>query len=106
MSWQLFYFVAMEVTMALIDHLAALGKLHFTDQEKEELRTDLQKMISFVEKLQELDTSGIEPLTHMGFSENALREDEVRHMISREAALLNAPDKDQQFFRVPKVINK
>lgn len=95
----------MEVTDQLIDHLATLSKLSFKAEEKQELKTDLQKMISFVEKLQELDTTGIEPLTHMGSSENALRNDEVKGMISREEALLNAPVKDDKFFKVPKVIN-
>lgn len=96
----------MEVTDQLIDHLASLSKLSFSDSEKAELKTDLQKMISFIEKLQELDTTGIEPLTHMGASLNALREDEVKGMISREEALMNAPVKDNQFFKVPKVINQ
>jgi aspartyl-tRNA(Asn)/glutamyl-tRNA(Gln) amidotransferase subunit C len=95
----------MEVTDQLIDHLAQLSRLSFTEAEKKELKTDLQKMISFVEKLQELDTTGIVPLTHMGSPENALREDEVKGMINREEALLNAPVKDDKFFKVPKVIN-
>lgn len=95
----------MEVTDQLIDHLATLSQLRFTDKEKQELKTDLQKMISFVEKLQEVDTTGIAPLTHMGASDNALREDEIKGMISREDALLNAPVKDERFFKVPKVIN-
>jgi aspartyl-tRNA(Asn)/glutamyl-tRNA(Gln) amidotransferase subunit C len=95
----------MEVTDQLIDHLAQLSRLHFSDTEKQELKSDLQKMISFVEKLQELDTTGIEPAMHMGSTENALREDEVKGMISREEALLNAAVKDEKFFKVPKVIN-
>lgn len=95
----------MEVTDQLIDHLARLSRLSFNMEEKQELKTDLQKMIFFVEKLQELDTTGIEPLTHMGCSANALRKDEVKGMISREEALLNAPLKDDRFFKVPKVIN-
>lgn len=95
----------MEVTDQLIDHLAKLSKLSFNTEEKQELKSDLQKMISFVEKLQELDTTGIEPLTHMGYSDNALRDDVVKGMVSREEAMLNAPVKDDQFFKVPKVIN-
>jgi aspartyl-tRNA(Asn)/glutamyl-tRNA(Gln) amidotransferase subunit C len=95
----------MEVNDQLIDHLAGLSKLSFNETEKAELRTDLQKMISFIGKLQELDTTGIEPLTHMGASMNAMRKDEVKGMVSREEALLNAPVKDRQFFKGPKVIN-
>lgn len=106
MVWrQLFYFVVMEVTDQLIDHLANLSRLTFNAAEKEELRVDLQKMISFVEKLQEIDTTGISPLTHMGSSANALREDKVSGMISREEAFRNAPLQDGLFFKVPKVIN-
>jgi aspartyl-tRNA(Asn)/glutamyl-tRNA(Gln) amidotransferase subunit C len=97
--------LVMEVTDQLIDHLAHLSRLQFSDTEKQELKTDLQKMISFVEKLQEVDTTGIAPLTHMGSSDNALRDDEVKGMISREEVLLNAPVKDHRFFKVPKVIN-
>lgn len=95
----------MEVTDDLIDHLAGLSKLKFSVEEKAELKTDLHKMISFVQKLQELDTTGIEPLTHMGATMNALREDKVQGMISREDAMSNAPVKDENFFKVPKVIN-
>jgi aspartyl-tRNA(Asn)/glutamyl-tRNA(Gln) amidotransferase subunit C len=95
----------MEVSDQLIDHLAQLSRLSFNDVEKQELKVDMQKMISFIEQLQELDTTGISPLTHMGNVENVFREDEVTGMISREEALLNAPEKDDQFFKVPKVIN-
>lgn len=95
----------MEVTDQLIDHLAKLSRLSFNAVEKQELKSDLQQMISFVKKLQEVDTTGIPPLTHMGSSENALRKDEVKGMITREEALLNAPVKDDNFFKVPKVIN-
>jgi len=102
---QLFYFVTMEVTDQLIDHLARLSKLSFNETEKQELKADLQKMISFVDKLQELDTTGVEPLTHMGYSDNALRADVVQGMVGKAEALQNAPVKDEQFFKVPKVIN-
>jgi aspartyl-tRNA(Asn)/glutamyl-tRNA(Gln) amidotransferase subunit C len=60
----------------------------------------------FIEKLNELDTSGVEPLLHMSENQNILREDEVVGMISREMALKNAPLHDGQFFKVPKVIRK
>jgi len=63
-------------------------------------------MIAFVEKLNELDTTGVEPLLHMSDEVNVLREDEVKGSISREEALKNAPLHDEQFFKVPKVIRK
>lgn len=96
----------MEVTTATIDKLAHLARLHFADEEKEAYKADLQNMISFVEKLQEVDTTGVEPLIHMGDSNNALREDIVQGSISREEAMLNSPAKDAQYFKVPKVIRK
>lgn len=100
-----FTLLGMEVTDPLIDHLASLSKLRFTEAERSELKTDMQKMISFIKKLEELDTTGIEPLTHVGTPVNAFRNDEIKGMVSREEALLNAPVKDKQYFRVPKVIN-
>jgi aspartyl-tRNA(Asn)/glutamyl-tRNA(Gln) amidotransferase subunit C len=96
----------MDVTDELIDKLAHLARLKFEDSEKEEIKNDLQKMISFIEKLNELDTSGIEPLLHMSNEVNMLREDEVKGSISQEEALKNGPMHDEQFFKVPKVIRK
>jgi aspartyl-tRNA(Asn)/glutamyl-tRNA(Gln) amidotransferase subunit C len=96
----------MEVNDALVDKLAHLAKLHFNDEQKTEIKDDLQKMIAFVEKLNELDTTGIKPLLHMSDEVNVLREDEVKGSISREKALQNAPLHDGQFFKVPKVIKK
>jgi aspartyl-tRNA(Asn)/glutamyl-tRNA(Gln) amidotransferase subunit C len=89
-----------------VDQLAHLARLSFEPEEKEEIKKDLQKMISFIEKLNEIDTTGIEPLLFMTNEVNVLREDEVEGSISREEGLLNAPVKDGQFFKVPKVIRK
>lgn len=91
---------------ALIDNLAKLSRLQFNDQEKEIIKKDLQRMIEFVDKLQELDTTGVEPLMHMSDSVNVLREDKVQGSISREEALRNAPDSNGVFIKVPKVIEK
>ena len=96
----------MEVNDALIDKLAHLARLKFDVKEREEIKKDLRKMIAFVEKLNELDTTGVEPLLHMSTETNVLREDEVKGSISREEALKNAPQHDEQFFTVPKVIRK
>lgn len=96
----------MEVTDAMIDKLAHLARLKFNAGEKDEIRSDLQKMIAFIEKLSELDTSGVEPLLHMTDEKNILRDDQVKGSVSRELALKNAPDHDDRFFKVPKVIKK
>jgi aspartyl-tRNA(Asn)/glutamyl-tRNA(Gln) amidotransferase subunit C len=96
----------MEVNEALVDRLALLGRLRFTASEKEEIRNDLQRMISFVDKLNELDTEGLEPVLHMSTEVNKLRKDEITGSVSSEEALLNAPGKLNHFFTVPKVIKK
>jgi len=96
----------MEVNDALVDKLALLARLRFDEQEKTAIRDDLQRMIRFVEKLNELDTAGVEPLLHMSEQANRLREDEVKGSISREAGLKNAAVHDDYFFKVPKVIRK
>ncbi|MEO6251808.1 MAG: Asp-tRNA(Asn)/Glu-tRNA(Gln) amidotransferase subunit GatC [Ferruginibacter sp.] len=96
----------MEVNDALVDKLANLARLSFDVSEKAAIKNDLQKMIQFVEKLNELDTTGVEPLLHMSDNVNILRADEVKGSISREAGLKNAATHDEQFFKVPKVIKK
>jgi len=94
------------VNDALVDKLAHLARLKFNDEEKAAIRNDLQKMIGFVEKLNELDTTGVEPLLHMSDHVNVLRNDEVEGSITREEGLKNAALHDDQFFKVPKVIKR
>ena len=94
----------MEVNDEMVDKLAHLAKLKFNDEEKQEIKNDLQRMIAFVEKLNELDLTGVEPMLHMSDEVNVLREDEIKESISREKALKNAPLHDDKFFKVPKVI--
>ena len=96
----------MEVNDALVDKLAHLARLQFDAVEKEAIRNDLQKMIRFVEKLNELDTNGVMPLLHMSDRVNVLREDEVTGSITTEQGLQNAYNHDHAFFKVPKVIKK
>lgn len=96
----------MEVNDDMVDKLANLARLQFMEAEKQSIKTDLQRMIHFVEKLNELDTTGVEPLLHMSDGVNVLREDEVKGSITREEALKNAPLQDGVFFKVPKVIKK
>ena len=96
----------MEINDALVDKLAMLSRLHFNDTEKQEIKSDLDKMIRFIDKLNELDTSKVEPLLHITGNVNILREDIVVQNTSREEALSNSPIVDKQFFKVPKVIKK
>lgn len=96
----------MEVNDELVNKLARLSRLRFDAVEKEGIKNDLQRMIGFVEKLDELDLEGVQPLLHMTDDVNVLREDVVKGSVSREEALKNAPVHDDQFFKVPKVIKK
>ena len=96
----------MEVTTQLIDNLAELARLQFSEAEKAEIKNDLQRMIAFVEKLQEVDTTGTEPLLHMTDAMNAFREDEVKGSMDKKVALANAPGAGTDYFKVPKVIKK
>ncbi len=96
----------MEITNELVDNLANLSKLSFDKDGTIEIRNDLQKMVGFIEQLQNLDTNGVEPLLHMGDAVNILRQDQVKGSIEREDALLNAPLADEAFFKVPTVIKK
>lgn len=96
----------MEVNDQLVEKLAHLSRLQFNESEKAEIKNDLQRMIGFVEKLNELNLDGVEPLMHMSEEVNVLREDEIKGSVSREEALKNAPLHDDQFFKVPKVIKK
>ena len=96
----------MEVTDALVEKIAHLARLDFPEGEKAALKEDLQRMIHFVQKLEELDTTGVAPLLHMSDVVNNLREDEVQGSISTADALKNAPNHNDRFFLVPKVIKK
>ncbi len=96
----------MEINEAMVDKLASLSKLEFNAVEKTELIADLQNMLIFVNQLQSLDTSNVEPLLYITENKNIMRADEVNPEISRADALLNARLKDEQFFKVPKVIKK
>lgn len=96
----------MQVDDALIEKLSRLAMLDFDDAEKADIKADLEKMIGFVDKLKELDTTGIEPLLHITGEVNVLREDIPGGMLPKEEALKNAALHDENFFLVPKVIKK
>jgi aspartyl-tRNA(Asn)/glutamyl-tRNA(Gln) amidotransferase subunit C len=96
----------MKVNDALIDKLANLSRLEFDEAEKQEIKTDLEKLIGFVNKLNELDTTGVAPLLHMSENVNVFRQDEVQGEIEKEDVFKNAPLHDNEFFKVPKVIKK
>jgi aspartyl-tRNA(Asn)/glutamyl-tRNA(Gln) amidotransferase subunit C len=94
----------MEITDEMVKNLAALSRLTFNDHEKGEIKKDLQRMISFVEKLKEVDTTDVEPLLFMTDAIDIYRQDIVQGSMQKEEALQNAPVADGNYFKVPKVI--
>ena len=96
----------MTIDNKMVDHLAHLARLEFENESKTEIISDLNKILSFVEKLNELDTENVEPLIYMTDENNVMREDEVILTITQQEALKNAPQKDSDYFKVPKVIEK
>lgn len=86
-----------------IERLAGLSKLQFSETEKSELIDDMSRILTFVEQLNEVDTEGVEPLLHMSEAKNVLRNDEPKTSITQQEGLKNAPVKDSDFFKVPKV---
>lgn len=96
----------MSVTIKDVEHVAALARLSFTREEKEKLATELNRILGYMEQLNTLDTTNVEPLSHVIELGNVFREDELRPTLPREEALRNAPAKTEKFFKVPKVIGE
>jgi len=94
----------MNITRELLDKIAHLARLEIQEEEAEKLMTDMNAIIAWIDKLKEVNTDGVEPLTSMSHELNAFREDVVQQELTREDALKNAPHHDGQHFRVPKVI--
>lgn len=96
----------MAVSKKDVEHIAALAKLSFSEAEKEKMTVELNAILKYVEKLNEIDTSQIEPLQNMNERVNVLRDDAPAEPISNDDALKNAPDFQDRFFKVPKVISQ
>lgn len=96
----------MAVTINDVEHIAKLAKLSFSDEEKAKFTEQFNEILSFMDKLNELDTSDVEPLSHVIELHNVLREDVVKPSLPTEEALKNAPARTDHFFKVPKVIDR
>jgi aspartyl-tRNA(Asn)/glutamyl-tRNA(Gln) amidotransferase subunit C len=96
----------MDVTLEMVEKIADLAKLSFSDEEMEEVRQDLTRMIGFVDQLKAMDLDGVPPLTHMSDAIDARREDLATPALPWEEALSNAPSVEGPFFTVPKFIQK
>ena len=94
----------MSITIEDVEKVAALSKLQFTSEEKQKLTKQLNQIVAYVEKLNELDTEEVMPTSHVIELNNVLREDKVEVWLTQEAALQNAPAKEKGYFSVPKVI--
>ena len=87
-----------------IENVCILAKLFLSDEAKEKAKEDMQKMLDYVEKLDELDTEGVEPLSHIFGDQNVFREDVVTNGDNKEAMLANAPKAKEGQYQVPKTI--
>ncbi len=94
----------MKVDDQLVERLATLARLDFPEHAKEEIKSDLGKILTFMEKLNELDTNNVEPLIYINDEVNVFREDKVKYDITKEEALSNVPLKDSDYIKVPKMI--
>ncbi len=96
----------MEVNDELVNKLAHLSRLSFSESEMQSIKADLQRMISFIDKLREVNTDQVDPLLHITENVNVQRKDEVKGQLLAQDALKNAAFHDNNFFKVPKVIKK
>lgn len=96
----------MSVTLRDVEHVASLARLSFTEEEKQRLTQQLNEILAYMEQLNSLDTSHVEPLSHVIELNTVFREDVLTPGLTREEALLNAPAKTDRFFKVPKVIEE
>lgn len=94
----------MKLDAKTLKKIAHLSRLEIDEKDTDKMLRDMSNMLTFVEKLNEVNTDGVEPLTTMSHEVNALREDIAKQKITHEEVLKNAPKKDADFFRVPKVL--
>lgn len=98
--------MANKIDLTTVDQIAHLARLEFDESGKPAILKDMNRMLEFVDKLNELNTEQTEPLIYMSRENNVLRADEIEHSISQKEALKNAPKKDSDYFKAPKVIEQ
>jgi aspartyl-tRNA(Asn)/glutamyl-tRNA(Gln) amidotransferase subunit C len=98
--------MATSIDIKTVDDIAHLARLAFDEHSKAEILNDMNRMLGFIEKLNELDTEAVEPLIYMTNEHSILREDDAIESISQKQALQNAPKKDSDYFKAPKVIDQ
>lgn len=93
----------MKVDKDTLKKIAHLARLDIREENEEAILASLSEILTWVEKLNEINTEGIEPLTNMSRERNVLREDKIEGQLDHEKALMNAPDKDKNYIKVPKI---
>ena len=93
-----------KITLEQVRHVALLARLELSPQDEERLRADMDEMLAYVNKLNELDTKDVAPTTQVGEAGTPMRDDEVTNRPDAEAMLANAPLRDRNYFKVPKII--
>ena len=96
----------MAVSIEEVEKIAKLAKLKFNEEEKVKLQKDMNKILEYIDQLNELDLKDVEPLENINETENFFREDKSEKWLTTEEGLKNAPSKTQKFFKVPKVLDK
>lgn len=96
----------MNIDKETLHKVAHLARLNIKPEEEDKLLKDMGEILNWVDQLREVDTTGVEPLTHMTEERNVLREDIPEQPITREEALKNAPSTDGEYFKVPKVLKR
>ena len=94
----------MKLTRAEVQRVALLARLRLTDNEEAEFTEQLDHILGYMDKLNQLDSAKVEPFSHASAAANAFREDRVTNQPNAEALLANAPDRDATFFKVPKIL--
>lgn len=94
-----------QITDEMLEKIGILAKLDLLEEEKQEVKLDMERMMDYFDKLKELDTDDVEPMSHTFSLQNVFREDEVRNKNKKDSILSNAPKKKNGYFQVPKTIN-
>jgi aspartyl-tRNA(Asn)/glutamyl-tRNA(Gln) amidotransferase subunit C len=96
----------MKITRREVEHVARLARLGLSEEEIDRMRAQLDAILNYVDKLNELETRDVPPTSHAIPMTNVFREDAVRPCLSQEEALANAPDRQEGFFRVPRILEE
>jgi aspartyl-tRNA(Asn)/glutamyl-tRNA(Gln) amidotransferase subunit C len=94
----------MKITTEMVDYISVLSRLSLPQAEKEKMTGELEQIIAYMDTLNALDTTDVEPMSHVFPVKNVLREDEVQPSFDRAELLKNAPNRDEEAFLVPKTV--